>query len=245
MKFLYVWTFLFLIGCNSEDGSDCFKKQGTSITQEIFVEPFTKINIGKGIELIIEESDEESVKIIAGRNLINDVKVEVINGELFAKDENGCEIMRNTFTAKLFVSVPNLERIYSSSQFSVRSDGVLTFPHLELVSGIITEDSPASVFDLEINNESLTINDNVSSVFKIKGHTQNLTVNFWGSNGRFEGANLHAEEITVFHRSTNDMIVFPLQKISGTLYSTGNMILKNLPPEIDLTQVYTGQVIYP
>lgn len=245
-RFLYSVGLLFLmIGCNFEEGPDCLKKEGTPITQEIFTGPFTKIHIDQGIELTIEESEEQSVKITAGRNLINDVKIEVINGELFAKDQNGCGILRNTFTAKLHVSVPDLEKIYSASQFSVRSAGILNFPHLELESGIIMEDSPASIFELEVDNESLTINDNVSSVFKIKGNTDVLTVNFWGSNGRFEGANLHSEEISVFHRSTNDMIVFPLQKVSGTLYSTGNLVLKNLPPVVEVEQIYTGHIVYP
>lgn len=246
MKFyLYIIISIFILSCNSEEGSDCFKKQGEQITEVIIVENFSKINISKGIELIVKESDQQKVTVTAGKNLIENLSFEVINGELFVKDNSSCDMFRNVSIAKVYVSTPVLEKIYSASQFSIHSDGVLRFPDLTLESGIVSEDSPSSTFDLEVENEKLTINENVSSVFKIKGNTDLLTVNFWGSNGRLEAGNLISKEINVFHRSTNDMIVYPTEKISGTLYSTGNLVLKNVPPTLEVEQLYTGRVVYP
>src|SRR5690606_35255119 len=109
---------------NSEDGPDCFKKQGEQITEVVSVGDFSKINMSEGIELIVKESDNQLVKITAGKNLINDVTFEVIDGELFVKDNNGCQMFRNVSVAKVYVSTPALEKIYSGSQFSVHSDGV-------------------------------------------------------------------------------------------------------------------------
>lgn len=246
MKFyLYIILFGLILGCDSEEGSDCFKKQGNQITEVIPVENFSKINISKGIELIVKEAEEQTVMVTAGKNLINDINFEVINGELFVTDKNGCDMFRNVSIAKVYVSTPILEKIYSSSQFSIHSDGVLRFPDLTLESGIMSEDSPSSVFELEIDNEKLTINENVSSVFKIKGNTNFLSVNFFGSSGRLEAGNLIAKEIYVFHRSTNDMIVYPTEKIWGTLYSTGNLVLKNVPPIVEVKQLYTGHIVFP
>lgn len=246
MKFyLYIIVSVLFLSCNSEEGSDCFRKQGEQITEEVLVENFSKINISKGIELILKQSDQQKVTITAGKNLINDIHFEVINSELFITDKNGCDMFRNVSIVKVHVLTPVLEKIHSASQFSIYSDGVLRFPDLTLESGIVSEDTPSSVFDLEIDNQNLTIHENVSSVFKIKGNTENLNVNFWGSNGRLEAHNLIAKEINVFHRSTNDMIVYPTEKISGTLYSTGNLVLKNVPPTVEVQQLYTGRVVYP
>lgn len=244
-KYLYIIISILILGCNSEDGSDCFKKQGEQVTEEISVEYFSKINISKGIELTVKESDEQKVRVSAGKNLISDIHFEVVNDELLITDKNGCNLLRNISVAKVHISTPVLEKIYSASQFSIHSEGVLRFPDLILEAGIVSEDVPSSLFDLHIENDKLTINENVSSVFKIKGNTNLLTVNFWGSNGRLESENLIAKEINVFHRSTNDMIVHPTEKISGTLYSTGNLVLKNLPPVVEVQQLYTGQVVYP
>lgn len=245
MKFyIYLIFSVFILGCNSEDGPDCFKKQGEQITETISVEHFSKINISEGIELIVSQGEEQLVQITAGKNLINDISFEVIDGELFIKDKNGCQMFRNISIAKVYISTPTLEKIYSGSQFSVHSEGVLRFPDLTLESGIVSEDIPSCEFNLEIESEKLTINENVSSVFKIKGNVDILNVNFWGSNGRLEAGNLIAKEIHIFHRSTNDMIVHPTDKITGTLYSTGNLVLKNTPPIVEVETLYSGQIIY-
>src|SRR5690606_5962424 len=124
---------------------------------------------------------------------INDIKFEVIDGELKITNENGCEMLRNYHSAKVYVTTPVLEKIYSSSQFSIQSDGILTFPELTLESGII-EDTPAAVFEMHIENELLKVNDNISSVFKISGSSEKLEINFWGSNGRFRSEE-HTSEL--------------------------------------------------
>jgi hypothetical protein len=41
------------------------------------------------------------------------------------------------------------------------------------------------------------------------------------------------------------MIVKPMQNLTGTLNSTGNVILKNVPPLVDVEELYQGKVIYP
>ena len=242
-KLVYIILSFLILSCNSEEGPDCFKSQGKQVTKEIDVEMFNKIRISEGIELILKQSGEQTVRVTAGENLINDISFEVAGGELKITDENGCGMFRDTSIAKVSVSVPVLEKIYSASQFTVRSDGILAFPDLTLESGI-DEETASTLFEVQVESESLTINDNVSSVFKISGATENLIVNFWGANGRLEAQNLEADHVKVFHRSTNDMIVKPLETVSGTLYSTGNLVLKNIPPVIEVEQLYTGHIVY-
>lgn len=242
-KILILFTAFLLWSC-SEDGPDCFKSQGELKTEEISTEFFQKINISKGIELIVKEGEEQKIQLTAGKNLIKDIQFEIIEGELYIQNKNGCEMLRNYHSAKVHITTPVLEKIYSSSQYSIKSDGVLRFPQLILESGII-EDTPASIFEMEIENQKLEINDNISSVFKIKGTTEFLDVKFWGSNGRLEGKDFHAKEISVYHRSTNDMVVYPIEKISGKILSTGNLVLKNLPPKVEVEQLWTGHIVYP
>jgi len=233
-----------IINCNSEKGSACFKKQGSLQTKEISVDSFSKINISEGIELVIRQSDQQSVLLTAGKNMINNIKFEVIENELKITNQNGCQLLRNYHSAKIYVTTPVLEKIYSISQYSIKSDGVLTFPKLHLETGIVKE-GPASVFELQIDNEYLWINENISSVFKISGKTKKLDVFFWGGNGRLEGENFFADDIYVNNRSSNDMIVFPINSISGVVRGTGNIVLKNVPPIIEIEQIYTGHVTYP
>lgn len=241
-KFLIV--FIFLLNCNSEQGSDCFTKQGKAKTEMIFIETFEEIHIGEGIALILEESENQSIELTYGENFIQNIQFEVIDGILKIENKSSCGVLRNYHAAEVFIRLPNLKKIYSASQYSVKSKGILRFPDLLLESGIVKE-TAASVFELTVDNASLTVNDNISSVFKISGKTDFLKVNFWGANGRLEAGHLEAETVAIFHRSSNDMVVFPLKKIEGKLMSTGNLVLKNVPEIIDIEQIYTGKIIYP
>ena len=56
--------------------------------------------------------------------------------------------------------------------------------------------------------------------------------------------NFTVQHLYVFHRGSNDMYVKPVQSISGKIVSTGNVILKNNPPIINVEQLYQGQLIY-
>ena len=61
---------------------------------------------------------------------------------------------------------------------------------------------------------------------------------------RFEGENLIAQNVSVFHRGTNDMIVNPQQSITGSILSTGNVISVNQPPIVDVEEVFNGRLIF-
>lgn len=241
-KFLWIFILVCLVGCSEE--SDCFKNQGKETIQTMSLETFDRIHIGTGIELTIEQSDEFSIEIKAGENRINRVEAKVENGELKISDLAECQLFRSVNAVKVLVKTPTLERIYSLSQYPTRSQGKLTFPKLALETGLNVDSTP-SIFEFEIENDTLILQDNVATQFKIRGKTQYLEVNFWASAGRLEAAEFQADEIKVFHRSSNDMIVYPKEKIVGKLMSTGNLILKNIPPIVEIEQVYTGHVVYP
>ena len=73
-----------------------------------------------------------------------------------------------------------------------------------------------------------------------------MLLNFYFGDGRFYGKDLHSQFIKVYHRGSNDMIVYPIQHIEGKIVATGNIILENVLPEdeIDIEELFTGRVIY-
>lgn len=233
-----------LFSCDSENANDCLQTSGAIITKEFTVENFNKINISQGIELIIKEGTETKVIVETGQNLVNAITAEVTNEELFLRNSNGCNWMRDYNITKVYITTPTLINVYSSSQFAVKSDGVVSFPVLTLQSAMFTN-TASGTFELEVNCGVLTIEDNESSYFKISGNTVNLSVNFYDGNARFDGSDLTSNEVSCFQRSSNDIIVNPVSKISGTIYSTGNIVLKSIPPTIEVTQLYQGHLVYP
>jgi hypothetical protein len=86
-------------------------------------------------------------------------------------------------------------------------------------------------------------NNNVSRYF-ISGSTNAAQISFWAGDGRIDASNLTIQNLNVYHRGSNDMIVKPIQSITGKMVSTGDIILKNNPPIVNVEQLYMGHVIY-
>ncbi|TYA58002.1 head GIN domain-containing protein [Formosa maritima] len=245
-KILYILVFAVLFSCDSEDAIDCFQKSGNIIQQEVVVEPFEKILVNRNIELILKEAPEFHVLIETGENLMNDVEVEVVNNQLRLTDNNHCNYVRDYEPTKVYVSAPNITDIRSSTQFDISSDGVLSYNNLKLFSEDSNYTGTITVgdFRLQVNTNILRITANNISSFYISGQTNNLIVGFYSGVGRFEGANLEAQEVEIYHRGSNDMIVNPQLSLTGELRGTGDLISKNNPPIVEVEQFYTGELIF-
>ncbi|SFU50036.1 Putative auto-transporter adhesin, head GIN domain [Pustulibacterium marinum] len=241
----YIGLFLLFSGCNSENAGDCFQIAGTIIQEEISVADFSTIEVGEGVTLYLSEGTENQVILETGSNLINDVNVSVENGKLLLKDDNSCNFVRKYGVTKVYVTAVNITKIINNSQFDVYSEEVLHFNALELISeDYNTAGLAVGSFHLEIENQNLTVNFNKISNAYISGSTNRLTVNFYSGDSRFEGEDLIAQQVYIYHRSSNDMIVNPVQSISAEIVSTGDVIAVNTPEEIEVESPYVGQLIF-
>ncbi|WP_223270673.1 head GIN domain-containing protein [Subsaximicrobium wynnwilliamsii] len=238
---------IFLLSCNGENVPNCFQNAGDLIQKEFAVEPFTQITVFERIELIITQAPEQKVTVETGEYLMNDIEVKVENGRLKLYNNNACNITRDYGLTKIFVSVPNLTEIRNSSGLAVRNEGVLNFDRLALISEDANGEDTFHTdgdFRLEVNciDFSVVVN-NLSSCY-ISGQTTNATIGFFSGDARFEGRNFIAQNVTIFQRSSNDMIINAQQSLKGEIRSTGDVILVNTPPIVAVEQFYTGKLIY-
>lgn len=241
--FILLMVLPLFLGCDTGITPECFKTMGSIVLYDADVENFTSIRLGVGVELIITDGAEQNVRIQTGENIKQYISAQVIDGELILKNDNNCNWVRDYKSTTVYVTTPNLEKIYSASQFGVKSNGVLNFPSLTLQSGIFTE-TASGTFELDVNCQNLTVDDNQDCYFMINGTVENLSVNFYSGNSRFDGSGLIAQKLNIFHRSSNDIIANVQQEVTGTLYSTGNLVLTNQPLIVAVTRLYTGQIIY-
>ncbi|MEM6684510.1 MAG: head GIN domain-containing protein [Bacteroidota bacterium] len=244
-KIYFIFILLFCIACDSEDANDCFQTSGSIISETVQLENFSKIEVGEHITLVITEGATQEVRIETGENLANDVDATVVGETLFLSDNNNCNYFRDYGITTIYVTTPNLTEINSKTQFEVRSNGILTFPNLQLISENFTNSSVASGnFNLQLQNQELGIVfNNLSNLF-ISGTTETFDINLPGGNSRIEAADFIAETVTIFSRSSNDIIINPQQELSGDIFGTGDVIAVNQPPIIDLTAHYTGNIIF-
>ena len=244
-KIVYV-VLLLVFACNSEDASDCFQSSGDIIQQEISTSSFERIFVNRDIELIIKDAPNHKVTIETGENLINDVIAEVVDNQLILTDYNTCNYVRDYGITKIYIEAPNLTEIRTSTQYEISSDGTLNYNNLNLYSEDFDIQNDFTVGDmrLTVNSQNLTIASNNLSFFYINGEVNSLTIGFYAGAGRFEGEHLIAQNVSVYHRGSNDMVVNPQQSLTGQLRGTGNLIAVNQPDTVDINQIYTGQLFF-
>jgi hypothetical protein len=243
--FLLLLLILFL-SCDSDKVNDCFQSSGTIISEEFFVSNFTKVKINRDIELILIEGPIQKVLVETGENLLNDIEAEVINSQLILTNGNICNFVRDYNVTKIYVTTPNIEEINSSTQFKISSQGVLNFPSIKILSENFNDSSTIAVgeINLNLNSQEVRIVANNLTSFSFNGFTDVLNINFAAGNGIFDGANMIANKVSVFHRGTNDITINPQQELSGKLVSTGNLISINQPPIVNVEVLYTGNLIF-
>lgn len=245
-RLICIFILISCFGCDSESASDCFQTSGQIIQQEIVVTNFNRILVNRDIELIIKQGLDYEVVVETGENLINDVSVEVIGDQLVLTDANTCNYVRDFGITKIFVTTPTLTEIRCSTQLEISSNGVLSFNDLVLISENFssTENFAIGDFRLELDIENLNIISNNLSFYFLNGKAENLNINFAAGNGRFEGENLVAQNINIFHRGSNDMVVNPQQSLTGSIRSTGDVISVNEPPIVNVEEVFSGRLIF-
>ncbi|MFD0989163.1 head GIN domain-containing protein [Mariniflexile jejuense] len=245
-KLIYILAIIIFFSCNNENSSDCFQTTGLIIQQEVTVSSFNKILVNRDIELIIKQGTNQKVTIETGKNLINDVEAVVLDGKLILTDNNSCNYVRSYGITKVYVTASNITEIQSSTQYEIRSDGVLTYPDLTILSEDFN--APNSFtngnFKLQIDNNSFNLVFNNLSNCYVSGETNNLNILFAAGTSRFEGENLVAQHVVILNRSSNDMIVNPQLSITGKISGTGNVIAVTHPPVVDVQEVYKGRLIF-
>jgi len=243
---LLIFIGVLLLSCDKENANDCFQKTGAIINQEIIAANFTRIKVNRDVELILKDGAVQKVVIETGENLLSDVSAVVNDDQLVITNNNTCNYVRDYNVTKVYVTSPNITEIISSTQFQISSDGVLNYPTIDILSEDFHDSSIIAVgtINLELNSQDVKVVGNNLTSFNFSGVAENLNVNFAAGDGVFNGESLVSNEISVFHRGTNKIIVNPQDVLKGSLVSTGDLIAVNQPPVVDVEVLYTGNLIF-
>jgi hypothetical protein len=250
---LYFLLLILISSCGISE--DCFKGNGDQITQTFPLENFTKIKVYDGVGLVVKEGPNYEVKIKTSDKIMDDLEVRLDGEMLVVKDNSTCNIARDYRQTTVYITVPDgtistfpliqeLE-LHSKTDQKIQSEGTLHSPIVRLFSlGDDGDGAGIGNFYISVDNLQLVIENNNVSNFYITGHSNEMLLNFYFGNGRFYGKDLYVELVKVYHRGSNDMFVYPVQKIEGIINATGNVVLENIPPIIDVEEVFRGRLIY-
>ena len=244
-KVFYTLVLLVTFSCNKEDAWGCIQTSGAPVTQELTVDPFQRILVNRDIELVVKQGLDYKVEIQTGQNLLDNIEVLVVDHQLQLSNSNSCNYVRDYGLTKMIVTTPVLKEIRSSTQYLTSSEGVLNFENLSLLS----EDYNSSYlstgdFNMTVNTQSLRVVANNLSLFTISGYTETLSIFFASGLCEFKGADLIAQDVTVFQRSSHDIIVNPQQSLEGEIRSVGDVMSMHTPPVVQVQEFYTGRLLF-
>jgi len=240
-KTLLILVVLFFISCDKE----CSESLGTLVTKEYAVEEFDQVIANIGIELTIIENTEQKVIVETGENRLDNFHITVIDGVLELQADPACSLRPSLAPVKVRVFTPNLMMIRNSSEYTLKSDGVLNFLTLKIFTENYQSDyTNLGEFDLEVNSENIQIVSNGLARIKMKGSTTNLRLSYHAGIGKFEGKNLIAQHVIVYHKGENKIEINPQVSLVGNLYSTGDLISYNHPATVDVTEHFFGKLIF-
>ena len=159
---------LIFSGCNR---FGCIEGSGNQITANRTVEPFTFIETGGSVKLILKQGPE-SLRIVADDNIMEKIRTRVRGNTLtIDMDGNFC----NSGPIIVYVSSKSYEGIDASGAVEIVSDGLLQVKDFEL------ELSGSSKVDLNLNAANVLTQSSGSSEISIKGQASTHEVDLSGS----------------------------------------------------------------
>lgn len=236
-----------MISCNGENVPDCFQNAGDPKRKVLDVTEFGKITVFENLNLVLKQGSAHRVEVESGEYLIEGVSAQVEEGRLVLHGDTGCNLVRKYGGTTVYVTAPNITEIRSSTGLLISSDGVLSYPSLNLIAESYnnpeTETTDGS-FDLDLEAVTVGIVVNGIAHFKLRGSTENFNITVAAGDSRIEAEGLVAQGVNVNHRGSNDVFVNPQQRISGVIRGYGNVIGVNRPPEVEVEVLFNGRLIF-
>ncbi|UII23248.1 head GIN domain-containing protein [Fulvivirga ligni] len=226
--------------CDNDSAPDCLKKAGNTTTVELEVDAFEKIEITNSLNVFIKQASEQRVELTVGSNLINDIAYSVDEGGvLYLTNNLGCKWVRSYGFPEVTIYTPDINNIINNGDGTVSSIDTLKLDRLS----VSCEDRSGD-FDLTIETNYFGVVTNSLSNFRVDGLTDEFRIFFAAGDGRFEGENLKTRNANVTNRGSNDIIVNVSDTLTGSILSSGNIILRGSRPKlIEIEDRNLGELI--
>ncbi|MTI39357.1 head GIN domain-containing protein [Fulvivirga lutimaris] len=238
-RLIIILAIITLFGCNSDNAPDCLKSAGSEATQVYDLPEFDKMTINNEFKVYLTYGTEKSVSVTAGENLLSDISLEVINGELMVRNNAGCKWVRSYDFPILEITTDdlNLVEIIGGSEFY--STNTLRYPALFMKSK-----NSNGLINLDIDMLDFGVDGNEITNYYIEGVVTNLNLTFSSGDSRFDGGDLLVINAKVIHNGSNDIIVNVTESLTGSIGSTGDLTYVGQAPQfIDVNITNRGRLV--
>lgn len=197
------------------------------------VEEFDEIEVSRGMNVYISQGETTKVEVNADENLIDAIETIVVGDVL---EIRAIKNIRNATTKKVFVTVPKISSVKTSSGSNVYSETLFDAKTIEFSS------SSGSNLKFEVNAERIKASTSSGSNITLKGKTGS----FLGKAS--SGSNIFAEELSAKSceskaSSGSNIWITAEDNFIGVASSGANVFYFGEPGSTDIEKSSGGNVI--
>lgn len=247
IKYSILFSLVFLLfGCDSESAWDCVQTPGTGVVFEESVEQFHSITIQGHMDLVLIQDTLTQIKVETRENLASAIHFSVTDGLLFIEEKSSCNLLKDRSYTTIYIHAPELHSIRNASTGTVRNKGIWVQDKMALISENHFDSAYYNngTFDMHLEVRELSVLANGNSLFDLKGAADKADISFYSGSARLEAKTMQIQEIEVYHRGYNHMLVYPVQAIRGEILNTGDVRAYHLPSIVEVEEKYRGSLIF-
>lgn len=218
---------------------DCFKSTGKITTEVRTIPAYTGLDVRDNINVYITESEESSIRVKAGENLLENIVTEVRDRTLYIENSNKCNWIR-TYKAEVDVYL------------NTKSLNNISFRGFGKVETIGTYNSQHFFVDMWEASGDMKLKLDCDSVF-LKSHTGSANIECSGNagvsifymsgTGIINASELKSSYLLAINRDVGDLHVNATEFLDAEIYSRGDIFYRGNPKKIELEDLGEGELI--
>ena len=238
----YILLFVFTLSvgaCKKMGVDNCFSNTGEIISEVREVDDIHYVLLENNVNLVLIQDSVPSLRVEAGKNIIDKVITEVSGTNLFIRNENDCNWLRSyDKEIRVYLGVHKLDSLDYRSSGDVTTKTTLVNDSIEIH---VWEGSGSIDMDIEV--EKSWINLHYGTVdMNIRGNS-NVTYIFSGSYGLLRCDELDSKFTYVGSQGTNDCYVRASVGLEVSIKYLGNIYYYGSPSFIKKDISGEGELI--
>ena len=214
-----------LSGCGDGHETDCLKSTGKVVTERRELAPFRVVIANDNVDVLLVQDTATYAEVRAGKNLQEDIELQVQNGQLTIRNTSRCNWVRTYDTPReLTLHQPRLTDVFLRGPGNVRTAG--NFRADTLFCHLVG----AGDFDLDITTDYLWVDSYELGNIDLHGKASEVHYTLGGS-GSFRASGLQTRDFYFLSNkgSTGDAHVMASNFLSGTHAGSGTLYYTNTP----------------
>lgn len=211
---LFVSCTMNLGGLKKVDGNGNVVEKTRPVSSE-----FTSVVASNGLDVILIQGPTSEIKVAADANLHEHIKTEIKDGELkIFTDVN----LRNTEAKKVYVQLPKLNSLESSSGASVSSKNIFESSSMDISS------SSGSEIDIKVNATTVNCQSSSGSELRVSGKADRLETKS-SSGSSIDASNLNVANAFADSSSGSSIEVNATETLTAEASSGSSITYENEP----------------